>query len=68
MSMDRTFMEPLYLLCPFVKVYALNVVTSLSDWTLNGDVWGIRKSPVNPKDLLNIRPPMQANQKMLTNL
>ena len=53
--MDREYIDPLYLL--LLMFYALNVVISLSDWTPNGERFGIHKSPVNPKDPLNISPP-----------
>ena len=41
----------------FVKFYALNVVASLSDWMLSSEFLGIHKSPVDPKDPLNISLP-----------
>ena len=37
MTMDRPYIEPLYLLMSFLKFYVLNVVNRLSDWTVQNN-------------------------------
>ena len=67
--MDRAYIISVFTYCSFVKFNALNFVISLSDWTLNGKYFGMRKSPVRPKDPPNISPPPNTSPaKMLTNL
>ena len=39
-----------------MKFYSLNVVISLSDWTPDGEFFGIHKSSVSSKGLLKINP------------
>ena len=63
MTMDRAYIEHLYLLASFLAFYVLNVVNSFSDWTPNGEFLGIHKSSVNQKG-----PPNTSPLKMLTNL
>ena len=56
MNMDRSYIEPVFTLS-LCDVYALNVAIALSDWTPNGEIFGIHKLPVNPKDSPNISAP-----------
>ena len=53
MNVDKAYIGPLYLYRSLVKLYALNVDTSFSNWPPNGNGFGIHNSPVNPKDLPN---------------
>ena len=46
MNIDRAYIAPLYLLLSFSQVVRiLNIVSSLSDWTPNGEFFSIHKSP-----------------------
>ena len=55
-------------LCPFLKFYILNVVSSLSDFKPNADLFDRHKSSINPKGPPNITLPSISPPKMLTNL
>ena len=53
MNIDRVYIQPLYLLLSFSQVVRiLNVASSLSDCTPNGEFFGINKSSVKPKKTL----------------
>ena len=54
MPTGRVYTEPFYLLMSFSKVLRIVVVNILSNWTSNGDCFGIHKSSVNLKDSSNI--------------
>ena len=64
MTMDRAYIEPLYLLVSFLKFYVLNVVSSLFDWIPNGEFFGIDKSSVNLKDPPIISQPKNAHEPL----
>ena len=53
-KMDTACIELLYLLFSFAKFCALNVAISFSDWTTNGELFGIHMSPGIPEDPTNI--------------
>ena len=57
MNMDRAHEGLLF--------YAFNVIISLTDWTPNGDIFGIQKLPVNLKEPPNVSPRIKAHQKCL---
>ena len=56
MNRDRAYKHFVVTFCCILKYYALNVVSSISDWTPNAEFFGIHKSPFNPKVLPNISP------------
>ena len=47
MTIDRAYIEPLYLPVSILMFYVLNVANSLSDRKPNGEFFGIHRSSAN---------------------